>query len=114
MMSVLERVGCSESTCNRLTALCTQVNYEKRWGGEGRVDCYNAETQNLVSETRRYIKGDLESFLYSLANIFSTDISGQVWGCGGQGLKEKQEKHQQWERKQAEKLQKVSCLVLGW
>jgi len=31
----------------------------------------------------------------------------EVWGCGGQGIKEKQEKQQQWERKQAEKLQKV-------
>lgn len=31
----------------------------------------------------------------------------EVWGCGGQGTKEKQEKQQQWERKQAEKLQKV-------
>ena len=42
------------------------------------------------------------------------NISGQVWGCGGQELKGKQEKQQQWERKQAEKLQKVSCLLLGW
>ncbi|KAL9985807.1 hypothetical protein ACROYT_G008254 [Oculina patagonica] len=44
---------------------------------------------------------------------YQTDLTPQtinkieVWGCGGQGLKEKQEKQQQWERKQAEKLQKV-------
>lgn len=31
----------------------------------------------------------------------------EVWGCGGQELKAKQQKQQQWERKQAEKLQKV-------
>jgi len=49
-----------------------------------------------------------------LSNIFPSDISGQVWGCGGQGLKDKQDKQQQWERKQAEKLQKVSCLLLNW
>jgi len=41
-------------------------------------------------------------------------ISGQVWGCGGQELKDKQQKQQQWERKQAEKLQKVISLLLGW
>lgn len=50
----------------------------------------------------------MSRFFTSLSNIFPTDISGQVWGCGGQGLKDKQEKQQQWERKQAEKLQKVS------
>ena len=33
----------------------------------------------------------------------------KVWGCGGEGVKEKQDKQQQWERKQAEKLQKVKC-----
>jgi len=38
-------------------------------------------------------------------------ISGQVWGCGGQELKDKQQKQQQWERKQAEKLQKVISLL---
>lgn len=31
----------------------------------------------------------------------------EVWGCGGRGMKEKQRTQQQWERKQAEKLQKV-------
>lgn len=31
----------------------------------------------------------------------------EVWGCGGQEVKAKQQKQQQWERKQAEKLQKV-------
>ena len=34
----------------------------------------------------------------------------QVWGCGGKGVKENQQKHQRWERSQAEKLQKVECI----
>lgn len=47
------------------------------------------------------------------SNLFFC-ISGQVWGCGGQELKDKQQKQQQWEQKQAEKLQKVISLLLGW
>lgn len=44
---------------------------------------------------------------YRTSLLPQTVIKIEVWGCGGKGIKQKQEKQQQWERKQAEKLQKV-------
>lgn len=55
----------------------------------------------------------LDTGLTSAKLHYLADLSPQtvkrieVWGCGGQVVKEKQEKQRQWERKQAEKLQKV-------
>ncbi|XP_020609672.1 restriction of telomere capping protein 5-like [Orbicella faveolata] len=55
----------------------------------------------------------LDTGLSSAKLHYQTDLTPQtiskieVWGCGGQELKDKQQKQQQWERKQAEKLQKV-------